>query len=639
MTAVFFLYGLAFFSLGLVVALEARRTSALALSRHLPWLAAFGLTHGLVEWCDMFLLIGTPASLHAALELTRTLLLPASAVLLVRFGVGLISEAGPLPDWLLLLPVALIVPAALLAAYALIVAITEPPLTTAADVWSRYLLYFPGCLLAAFGFGRQAARLPQAGLAQARPLLLGAAAAFAANAAVGGLIVPRAAYGLAAWLNYDATLALTHVPVQVWRALSALAVTLLVIRAMGVFEAERQQHLDRLHAERERIQQAALQAQWEARRVAEEWTEGLVSLSRRIAALEDVDQVLMAVVDLARSLLRGDSAAIALWNADQTRLEVKWMATAQGLQPAANRSVDNTVILQVVQEGRPRRYPDDLPALNGGWRCPVLQADLAAVAIVPLLLDHRPIGGLWVGRLTSEAFTSNQLIGLGHLADQAVIAIQHGLMAANLQSLAVLEERGRLAHEMHDGLAQVLGYLSLQTQTVEALVRRGDRDAALAELKQARGHILEAQADVRENILSLRTTLAGTVGLVTALQQYASEFEIQTGIRAEVVCTPEAEPRLSPLAEVQLVRVIQEALTNVRKHASARCVQVRVTTCDHTLEVQVVDDGCGFEPPVSQAGHFGLQTMHERIESVGGALRIETQPGSGTRVQLSVPMI
>ena len=192
MLVVFFLYGLAYFCLGLVVLLKSRRSSDLALSRHLPWLAWFGLVHALVEWSDMLLLSGLPAELSPALMVVRGVLLPISAVLLVRFGVGLISEAGPLPDWLMLAPVALVVPAALLVSYALIVALTEPPLSLAADVWSRYLLYGPGCLAAAFGFVRQARRLPQVGLGEAKPLLWGAAVAFGFNGLVAGLLVPPA---------------------------------------------------------------------------------------------------------------------------------------------------------------------------------------------------------------------------------------------------------------------------------------------------------------------------------------------------------------------------------------------------------------------------------------------------------------
>jgi signal transduction histidine kinase len=635
MSIVFFVYGLAFFCLGLVVLLESRRASALALSRHLPWLAFFGLTHAVVEWTDMFLLAGLPAGWALLLQPTRTLLLPISAALLVRFGVGLISEAGPLPAWLTLAPVALVVPAALLVGYALIISATEPPLTLAAEIWSRYLLYGPGCLAAAIGFLRQGRRLPQLGLAPARPLLLGAAVAFGFNALVAGLLVPPAPYGLAPWINSDLALVHTGVPVQVWRAVSAVVVTLLVIRAMGVFEAERIQELDRLNAERETANRATLLAQSEARRVAEAWTNTLVEINRSVANIEAVDGVLSAIVQAAGRLLSADAAGLALWNADGASLGIKCYALAGGAPVVTAEGSDDPVLVQVARAGQSRRLDSAPP---GGWLCPALKRAAQAASLVPLLLNGDSLGVLWVVRSAGPAFTGADVTGLEHLADQAVIALEHALMAARLQSLAVLEERGRIAREMHDGLSQVLGYLSLQTQTLEALVRQGDGAAALAELGRARSHIREAQADVRENILSLRTTLSGQAGLVPALQQYVDEFGVQTGIQADVVSDFSGEPCLSPLAEAQLMRIAQEALTNVRKHAQAQCVHVRLNLTAQALRVTIADDGRGFSPPDIAHGHFGLQTMRERAESVGGRLAIHSGAG-GTRLEAWLPRV
>ena len=192
MIAVYFVYGLAFFSLGLAALLETRRASDLPLGRQLRWLAAFGLVHAVGEWCDMFAIVLPTGPVHEALTVTRIILLPVSAWLLVRFGVGLMNDAGPLPEWLSLLPVVFIVPIGLVAAYGLIVSVTEPPFELAADVWSRYLLYLPGNVLAAFGLLRQRKMLTARTYSPARHLLLGASLAFLFNAIVAGLIVPAA---------------------------------------------------------------------------------------------------------------------------------------------------------------------------------------------------------------------------------------------------------------------------------------------------------------------------------------------------------------------------------------------------------------------------------------------------------------
>jgi signal transduction histidine kinase len=192
---------------------------------------------------------------------------------------------------------------------------------------------------------------------------------------------------------------------------------------------------------------------------------------------------------------------------------------------------------------------------------------------------------------------------------------------------------------MHDGLAQVLGYLSLQVQTLEALIRQDKREAALSELKQARANILEAQSDVRQNITGLRTTLAGEVGLLAALRAYVAEFEVQTGIHTALASTLTAEPGLSPLAEVQLVRIVQEALANVRKHARATRVQVDLARQSSQLWLQISDDGCGFLANGNGRGHYGLSMMRERAEQVGGALHVTTAPGAGTRVAVWLPLV
>jgi signal transduction histidine kinase len=633
-TFVVFVHGLAFFAMGLAVLLESRRDSALALGHNLRWLAAFGLVHAVADWAEMFLLTYPAGPLREPLTVAYTLALPISSVFLVRFGIGLIGESGPLPERLTFVPVVFFVPLAFLIAYAMIVAVTAQHSEVALDVWSRYLLYFPGNLLAAFGFVRQWRRLPSStGLrSTARRLLLSAGLAFVFDAVVAGVFVPKAPYGLAPWLNEEALLGFTGVEVEVWRLLSGLAVTFFVIRALNMFETERSQQIAQL-------QQRALLAHAEARQSAENWTNGLVTISRRIANMGDVDDVLGTIVDAARRLIPSDTASIALWDKSGTRLEMKCYATASGITAMGSIPVSTEHILDPVRACRSSRYPEDARRRAEQWMCPILKRDIQTAAIVPLLLEDRPVGGLWVGRCAADVYSKADLIGLEQLADQAVIALEHASMASRLQSLAVTQERSRIAREMHDGLAQILGFLSLQTQTLEALVKQGDAERTLAELRQARERIKAAQADVRESILSLRTTLSGDVGLIAALQQYVEEFGLQTGIDAELTCDLLEIPRLSPLIETQLVRIVQEALTNVRKHANATHVEVRLTIQGDGLCVTVADDGIGFNGETANRSHFGLQTMRERAEGVGGDLLITSVCGAGTQVELSVPLL
>jgi signal transduction histidine kinase len=265
---------------------------------------------------------------------------------------------------------------------------------------------------------------------------------------------------------------------------------------------------------------------------------------------------------------------------------------------------------------------------------------IKAAGVAPLQFDGNVVGGMWIGYFGQPRLAPGQMQGLGYLADQVIIALQQATMAAQLQSAATVEERTRIAREMHDGLSQILGYLGLQVQTIESFVSQGDQERALAELKRTRANVKAAHADVRDNILSLRTTLSGQTGLVRALAEYIRGFGLQTGLDVQLVDETDGEPGLSPLAEVQLVRVIQEALTNVRKHAVAQRVAVRLWVDDGHFWASVSDDGLGFSSDEPGNGSsFGLETMGERMEAVNGCLQIRSAPGQGTDVRLCVPQL
>ena len=209
-----------------------------------------------------------------------------------------------------------------------------------------------------------------------------------------------------------------------------------------------------------------------------------------------------------------------------------------------------------------------------------------------------------------------------------------------VQSLAVLEERERLAREMHDGLAQSLGYLLLKVRAAAELIASPGASRAGAALAEAEKIAAEAFREVRQSLFGLRTMVTRSLGLVPTLAEYLHDFSEQSGVAVDLRLGDEARIQLSPDREVQLIRIIQEALTNVRKHAEAHRASVSLRSSPEGLEVCIADDGCGFDPVEVQArgrGSFGLQTMEERAAAVGGALRVESAPGEGTRVLVHLP--
>jgi nitrate/nitrite-specific signal transduction histidine kinase len=366
-----------------------------------------------------------------------------------------------------------------------------------------------------------------------------------------------------------------------------------------------------------------------------------VSINRQITQLENVDNILLYIIENAKRLLNSDFIGLALSNEDHSQLFLKchcYSDTAEMIDKPV--VVENLLILEVLQSNQSYRTQIDTPYEALSKVCPLHNLPIQALAVVPIDLDNQPIGALWIARYEGEnaLYSSMDLIWLECMADQVVIAIQHALMTAQLQSLSISEERARIAREMHDGLAQVLGYLNLQVQTLDALYQQGKEDAFQIELKQMRQAIRGAHADVRENIMSLRTTLSNERGLMSAMQEFLDEFGIQTGIETQFINEIGRNLNLSSVAEVQLVCILQEALANVRKHAHAKNVKILMTRDGDQIYLKISDDGIGFVERSSKRS-FGLQTMRERAKSVKGSLTLHSSEGRGTTIVCNFPCL
>lgn len=209
------------------------------------------------------------------------------------------------------------------------------------------------------------------------------------------------------------------------------------------------------------------------------------------------------------------------------------------------------------------------------------------------------------------------------------------------RTLGVLQERERLAHELHDSLGQALAAAHLQASSARMLLARGQAtqvDKCLAGMADA---TQQAEADVREYLLSAQTALSAERLFFPALREYLRRFTRQYGLPVELTVPALLEAQGLPEAvEVQLLRIIQEALSNVRKHARARRAQVIFTPDGSQARVAIVDDGQGFDPAATAARgeRYGLQAMAERAESAGGSLTVISGPGQGTQVVARVPL-
>lgn len=207
-------------------------------------------------------------------------------------------------------------------------------------------------------------------------------------------------------------------------------------------------------------------------------------------------------------------------------------------------------------------------------------------------------------------------------------------LAALDREMAIAEERNLLAQELHDSIAQSLAYLNIQVQLLHEDLANGRTEAALQGLEQIREGVQESYDDVRELLVHFRTRI-GTTDLVAALRSALDKFEGQTGIRGALACEG-CPPELSPEHVLQVMHIVQEALSNVRKHAKAKQVEIVLDCTARQLVIR--DDGIGFDVG-EDAGetHVGLRIMRERAHRIGAELTLDAKPGHGTVVKLTLP--
>jgi len=208
--------------------------------------------------------------------------------------------------------------------------------------------------------------------------------------------------------------------------------------------------------------------------------------------------------------------------------------------------------------------------------------------------------------------------------------------------VATLQEREHLARELHDGIGQVLGYVVMQAQTALKRVHDGDDEKAASLLMRLVKVAKDAHTDVRESILGLKTGSERQWSFIPALKEYIDKFQSNYGIRAKLALSDGIdENTFDHGTGVHLLRAIQEALTNARKHSGAGTLKVCLDLDGNKARITITDDGNGFDLSRLErrdGSHFGLKFMRERMEQIGGSLKIDSVPGSGTILKLVVPI-
>ncbi len=204
--------------------------------------------------------------------------------------------------------------------------------------------------------------------------------------------------------------------------------------------------------------------------------------------------------------------------------------------------------------------------------------------------------------------------------------------------LAVLEERDRIASALHDGICQSLFFANVRLGKAEEALRRGEWEEARSALDEGRFAVRAAHDDVRQTVFNLRVARPLEAGLGEALREHLDEFGRQTGLATEAAVEDGCD--LPPEVASQVVQIVREALWNVRKHAEAGRVTLRCRRRGEAVVVEVADNGRGFDVEAARRNGrtFGLTIMADRARAAGGWLRLESRPGGGTTVAVTVPV-
>ncbi len=248
--------------------------------------------------------------------------------------------------------------------------------------------------------------------------------------------------------------------------------------------------------------------------------------------------------------------------------------------------------------------------------------------VIPLRVGNRTVGVVVAD--VAEPVSPDELATLARSTDDGALRLETALLFDEVREIATREERRRLAREIHDGIAQELASLGYLIDDLQARARDADLRSVAITLRKEITRIL---SELRHSIFDLRSDVPAEVGIGTALAGYARQVGSQIGLTVHLM-HEESHERLRPEVEAELLRIGQEAITNVRKHAKARNLWVSVSVDPPAARVQVADDGVGLG--VRPQDRYGLDIMAERARRVGATLLIEDRPEGGTVVDVSL---
>lgn len=266
--------------------------------------------------------------------------------------------------------------------------------------------------------------------------------------------------------------------------------------------------------------------------------------------------------------------------------------------------------------------------------CPAAAHNYQGIIVVPLHSGSQALGTLTLLQRGETAVSPEQRQFITCLGNQLGVAVANARFQEEIERLAILEERGRIARELHDSLAQTLSWLHLKMDMLTQTLEAGNLRQTRQEAQDVQQVVNQACFEVRESIDGLRLQPAD--GLSAVVTNYVNEFSRRSRLSVNLKIGDAC--RLNPVVEIEALRILQEAMTNAYKHARATRLDIDFQRQNGYVELSVKDDGQGFDPQNQAAnGHFGLRIMQERAERVAGSFYLESAPNRGTEIIVRLP--
>ena len=269
-----------------------------------------------------------------------------------------------------------------------------------------------------------------------------------------------------------------------------------------------------------------------------------------------------------------------------------------------------------------------------------LRVGYRSLVSIPILAGDHVLGSMELAIKEKYHWEKDELRWLALVGRSVGVIVRQVQLNERLKSMAALEERNRVAQEIHDGIAQLLGSLRMWADEAQISLEEGQLEAVETAIGKIERTSRDAYASLREEMLGLRDTLVPGKNLIPVLKEYLSRYQRQWGIKAEMELQDGWRDNLhiDPAAEIQLLRIIQEGLTNVRRHAQATQVCLNFVESEQRLLVEIQDNGIGFDTQRVDGDNLGLRIMRERVASVDGKIQVHSDPEQGTRLVIDIPM-